>query len=74
LAGVPASGLWFEFGICELGEVASGVCDCDPDCDPDCVEDGVWLLLSGIDGDWLGEVDGVCCDGVVSGEEEGCCA
>ena len=43
-------------------------------CDPDCEEDGVWLLLSGIDGDWLGAVDGVCCDGVVSGEEDGCCA
>src|SRR5690242_12963637 len=53
-AGVPASGLWFEFGICEFGVVASG--DCDPCCD-----DGVRSVLSGGGvGVVFGDEDGCC--------------
>src|SRR4051794_37882989 len=64
-AGVPASGLWPEFGVCVEGAVVSGLCE-DGVCDD--------RLLSGIAGGVLGAVCGVCCDGVVSGEEDGCCA
>lgn len=65
--GVVLSGACAASGACDDGAVESGVCD-DGVCD-----DGV-CPLSGIEGDGVGEVCGVCCGGVVSGVEEGCCA
>lgn len=65
LLGVVVSGVLCDG---EAGAVESGLCD-----EGDCA-DGVLSGDEGVEGDGVGEVCGVCCEGVVSGDDDGCCA